>query len=51
MERSLHRMEALVREEMVHTIISLILAYEKIKIEPWGHRSNLKNAVFMLMIL
>ena len=36
---------------MIQTIVSLILAYEKIKTEPWGFRCNLKNAIFMLMIL
>ena len=36
---------------MVQTIVSLILAYEKIKSEPWGLHCNLKNAIFMLMIL
>ncbi len=44
-------MESIVKKEMIQTIISLILAYEKIKMEPWGHLSNLKNAIFMLMIL
>mgnify|MGYP000973236465 CR=1 FL=1 len=36
---------------MIQTIINLIIAYEKIKMETWGHQSNLKNAIFMLMIL
>lgn len=44
-------MEKIIRDETKETIISLILAYEQIKLQPWGHRSNLKNAIFMLMIL
>lgn len=47
----MHNLETNVKKEMVQTIISLILAYEEIKVEEWGHRSNLKNAIFMMMIL
>lgn len=40
-----------IKHEMIQTIINLIIAYEKIKMETWGYQSNLKNAIFMLMIL
>lgn len=47
----LQRIELNIKNEMIQTIINLIIAYEKIKMETWGHQSNLKNAIFMLMIL
>ena len=47
----LDKIESIIKKEMIQTIVSLILAYEKIKTEPWGFRCNLKNAIFMLMIL
>ena len=49
--RYLDKIEMTIKKEMIQTIVSLILAYEKIKAEPWGFRCNLKNAIFMLMIL
>lgn len=36
---------------MIQTIINLIIAYEKLKVGKRNHVSNLKNAIFMLMIL
>jgi len=51
LNKYLDKTENIVKKEMVQTIVSLILAYEKIKTEPWGFRCNLKNAIFMLMIL
>jgi hypothetical protein len=49
--KALERVEAIVKKEMIQTIISLILAYEGIKNEEWGQLCNLKNAIFILMIL
>ena len=49
--KALEKAEGVIKKEMIQTIISLILAYEQIKTEPWGFRCNLKNSIFMLMIL
>ena len=49
--QTLRRMEKIIGEEMSQTIVSLILAYDRLKGESWSTSSNLKNAIFMLMIL
>lgn len=49
--RLMSNLEQTVKKEMVQTIVSLILAYQQLKLEQWGHKSNLKNAIFMMMIL
>ena len=48
---TLKRMEKIVNGEMSQTIVNLILAYDGLKHEQWSAGSNLKNAIFMLMIV
>lgn len=48
---ALQKIEKILKDEMIQTIINLIIAYEKIKVSRVSDNSNLKNAVFMLMLL
>ena len=43
--RCLDKVESLIKQQMVKTIVGLILAYQEIKKEQWGHKTNLKNAI------
>ena len=47
----MEKIERIVKDETVQTIINLIIAYEKLKVARRNNFSNLKNAIFMLMIL